>query len=103
MPDNDSDLLQAAHRPLVLTIDLLGYELSHADLRLDMALKDPSVYRRIEDLIDDEAKKQINPTFANNYSFTGAPAKRIALGTLKAVGDASWDSLKKSPRYLQLD
>jgi hypothetical protein len=44
MPDNDNDLMQAAHKPLVLAIDLIGYELSHPDDRLAAALKEPSVY-----------------------------------------------------------
>ncbi|MBL8228352.1 MAG: hypothetical protein JNL98_07745 [Bryobacterales bacterium] len=103
MPEkSDSDLIQAATEPLVLSIDLLGYELTHAEDRISLALSEPSVYRRVQELIDVEAGRSIMPRF-ENFGATGEPAKRIAMGTLSAAGDAVLTSVKQSPRYLKFD
>lgn len=104
MPDNsDSELVQAAHKPLVLAIDLIGWELSHPSDRLSLALNEPGVHWKIHDVIRNEANNLVYPAFETNFGVSGEPAKKIALGTLGVMGEATWDSVKKSPRYQLLD
>lgn len=102
-PSSDSPLLQAANRSLVLSIDLIGWELTHPGDRLELALKEPGVHWKIKNLIDKEAGYLVNPSFGANFGATGEQAKKIAFGTLGVLGEASWDSIKKSPRYKLLD
>ena len=103
MPDpNEDDLLKAVRKPLVLSIDLIGYELPHPSDRLSLALNEPSVQWKIQEAIDKEAFRLIQPSFGTFYA-TGDPAKRIALSTLQIAGEATWASVQKSPRYKLLD
>ena len=104
MPDKtDSELLQAAHKPLVLAIDLIGWELSHPDDRLSLALNEPGVYWKVQDVIRKETNSLVYPAFGTNFGVTGDPAKKIAFGALEVMGEATWDSIKKSPRYKLFD
>ncbi len=103
MPDPAEDsLLKAAYKPLVLSIDLVGYELSHPADRLSMALSEPGVYWKIQEAIDKEAIRLIQPGFGTFYA-SGDTAKRIGLSTLQTVGEATWASVQKSPRYKLID
>ena len=97
MPDND-ELFNALRRPLIVSVDLLGYELRHPGDRLKLALDQPSVHWKISDEIGKHATRLIEPGFGSYYA-TGEPAKKIALNALQIAGQATWESIQKSHRY----
>jgi hypothetical protein len=99
---DDNELLNALHRPFVLSMDLIGFELKHPGDRLKQALEQPSVLWKIQETIDKEAKLFNEPNFTG-ASASGDSAKRIALGALQTAGEATWDSIQKSPRFKLLD
>ncbi len=101
MPDKTSDdLLKLSQETLTFAVDLAGYEISHSPDRIAFALQQPSVYKKIQEMIEKETGQLVAPGFTQ-LSLSGDPAYRIGQGTLKAVGD-SWETQIKGSQKYQL-